>query len=237
MDANTAIKYALRKLLVIEGGDTPSSQQYTDGLEALNNIVKLWSGNKSLIFEDNKSTFTIAANTQEFTIGPTGDYVTTTKPVGVITASIKSGAREYPLKPMGAETYQRFVDKQTKGFPTWLYFRNTEPDSTFAFNLTTNSAYDFILTSYRELAEFPDGVTDMDLPPHFETALKYNLVVELAPEMGAANRVTPLMYQQAEDAKSVVIGRALNLQPARTEIARSSGYWQDGDYNISGYYR
>ena len=71
MIANTIIKNALRRLNVVQIGSDPTTQQYADGLEVLNDIVNSWSANGDLIYEDTAEEISIATNTQNFTIGAT----------------------------------------------------------------------------------------------------------------------------------------------------------------------
>ncbi len=223
MIANTIIASSLRKLLVIPAGGSPSVDQLAVGLEALNDIVKLISGNASLIFQDTLEEFTIPVGTQTFTMGPTGDFVTN-KPVQMLRASIRDARQEYVLTEMDKNVYSSFIDKTIDGLPSYIYFRNTFPDSTFYFDKTTSDEYILILTSMKSLSQFPDGATDVVLPDYYETFFKYQLMVDIAPEMGAGNRITQNMMQMAQDAKDIVIGRAVKMNVSTTEIAYINGY-------------
>lgn len=228
MNANEIIKGALRKLVVIPAGGEPTTNQYTDGLEVLNDLVASWSANASLVYQDTLEEIVIASGTQSFTLGATGDYITG-KPTEVKIASIKSGQYEYPLEEANENSYAEFRNKTNQGRPHWLYFRNTHPDSTFYFDQTTDQAYTLILTSMKELTQFPDGTTEIALPEYYKKAFKDNLTLEIAPGSGAAKRVTPLMVSQAEDSKSAVIGKSVRITPSKTELARNQKY-VDGDY-------
>lgn len=229
MNANTIIASALRKLLVVPAGGTPTATQYAVGLELLNDIIVLWSADNRLIYEESLEEISINSGTQSFTLGSTGDYVTA-KPVDVIAASIRDSGKEYPLDIIDRNIYERFSDKTLTHRPQYLYFRNTEPDSTLYFDTTTGAAYTLILTSNKALTTFPDGTTDINLPPHYEGALKAALTVEIAPEMGAANRVTPLMKLSYDNAKDAIIGRSVRLGVSSIEIPSGHHYERNGDY-------
>ena len=230
MQANTIIKAALRKLLVIPSGGTPTANQYTDGLEVLNDLVNSWSANSSLVYQDTLEEIVIAANTQNFTLGATGDYVTG-KPVEIVQMSLREDSYEWPLLEAHSNEYAEFSNKTNTGQPAWYYFRNTHPDSTFYFDVTTSSAYTLILTSMKELSEFADGTTEVSLPAYYEKAFKDNLTIELAPEMGAANRVTQIMLQVAEESKNAVIGKAVKVVPSRTDLSHLNDYNNTVRYN------
>ena len=228
MFANEIIKGALRRLVVISAGGEPTTAQYADGLEILNDLVASWSANASLVYQDTLEEITIAAGTQSFTLGATGDYVTG-KPTEVKIASLRRGKYEYPLEVANPNSYAEFRDKTNAGLPHWLYFRNTHPDSSFYFDLTTDQEYILILTSMKELTQFPDGTTEIALPAYYKKAFKDNMTLELAPGSGAAKRVTPLMMQQAEDSKNMIIGKSVRITPSKTELANNNRF-TDGDY-------
>lgn len=228
MNANKIIEGALKKLVVIPAGGTASTGQKADGLDVLNDIVASWSANASLVYQDTLEEITIAAGTQSFTLGATGDYVTG-KPTEVKIASLRRGKYEYPLEKANSNSYAEFSDKTNAGLPHWLYFRNTHPNSSFYFDLTTDQEYVLILTSMKELTQFPDGTTEISLPDYYKKAFIDTLTLEFAPQMGAAKRVTPLMKEQAADSKSMVVGKAVRITPSKTELARNNRY-TDGDY-------
>jgi len=228
MNANEIIKGALRKLVVIPAGGTPSTGQYTEGLEVLNDLVSSWSANASFVYQDTLEEITLTAGTQNFTLGPSGDY-TTNKPTEVKQASMKKGKYEYPLEDANKNSYAEFRDKDCNGLPHWLYFRNTHPNSTFYFDVTTDQEYTFILTSMKELTQFPDGTTDIVLPEYYKKSFVDNLTLELAPGSGAAKRITPLMIAQAEESRAAVIGKAVRIAPSKTELGNYDRF-TDADY-------
>lgn len=231
MLANTIIDAVLRRLLVVASGDTPSAQLRSDGLELINDMITSWSAEHTLVYEDTLESLTIPVSTQSFTIGATGDQVTA-RPLRIVTATLKDGDIEYPLNVHNAKGYQDVIDKTIVDRPETLYYRNTYPDGTMYFNVTTDKAYTLILTSMKELAQFTDGTTDNPLPPYYEKALKDNLTVEWAPELGAANRVTSMMVQKAEESKKRIVGQSLDFSVSRIDFQNGRVY-VDGDYNRS----
>lgn len=230
MNANEIIKSALRKLVVIPAGGTPSVNQYADGLEALNDLVASWSAEASLVYQDTREEITIAANTQNFTLGQSAADYATDAPTEVVSALLKDASGyEYPLKVIDVNTFDNIGEKTDTSVPDYLYFRNTFPNSTFLFETFTNQEYILVLTSMKALTQFPDGTTEIDLPPYYKRAFKQNLMLEVAPEMGAAKRVTPLMKEQAEESMNKVIGKSVKINVSRTELATQRRR-VDGDY-------
>jgi len=225
MNANSIIKAALRRLVVVPSGGTPSTNQYTDGLEVLNDLIKSWSADLSLVYEDTRETLTIPAGTKSFTMGATGDQVTT-RPLEIRLATLTVGNIDYPMSEMDEKTYQSFSNKNDVRQPFRYYYRNTYPNGTMYFESTTNVQFSLTINSIKQLTNFPDGTTEIDLPEHYERALKANLAIEIADEMGAGKRVTPLMMKAAEESKKIIIGLATDIVPSRTDIPSY------GHYNI-----
>ena len=228
MIANTIIKAALRKLLVIPAGGTPTVSQYADCLEILNDMVTSWSAQNNLVYEDTLEELTIPSGTQSITIGSTGTLVTA-RPLEIRLASLKSGTNEYPMEVIKEKTYQVYGDKTSTSQPSRLYYRNTWPNGTIYFEYTTDKEYTLILTSIKQLSTFPDGTTDISIPDHYERAFKTNLTIEAADEMGAGNRITASMVKLAEESKNAIIGQGLDIVPARIEISGHGGYSIESD--------
>lgn len=217
MIANTIIRAALRKLLVIPSGGTPTTAQYADGLEVLNDMINSWSAQRDLIYEDTKETLTIPAGTQVITIGATGGLVTG-RPLKITVATLRDNNIDYVIKLISEKEYQGFSQKNNVSRPYRLYYRNTWPNGTIYFEYTTDQSYSLILTSIKQLSSFPEGTTDVSLPDHYERALKANLTIELADEMGAGNRVSPVMMTLADEARTAIISQGIDLVPSFTEL-------------------
>lgn len=226
MNANAIIKAALRKLIVVKSGGTPTTAQYADGLEVLNDMVNSWSAQNNLVYEDTLEELSIPASTQSITIGATGTLVTG-RPLRIKIATLRDGSIEYEMNLIDQGEYAYIADKTVSGRPYELYYRNTWPNGTIYFNKTSDSAYTLILTSLKQLSTFPDGTTEVSLPDHYERALKTNLTIELADEFGAGNRVTASMVKIAEEARNAIIGQAIDIVPSRTDIPAP------GVYNIT----
>lgn len=223
MIANTIITAALRKLLVVPSGGTPTTNQLADGLEVLNDLVNSWSAQSDVVYENVLENLTIPVGTQSFTIGATGDQVTA-RPLKILVATLSYSSTEYPMVIIDSSVYPNFSNKSSSGQPFRIYFRKTWPNATIYFEYTTDKAYTLILTSMKQLSTFSDGTTDVELPDHYERALKANLVIELADEMGAGNRVTGTMMKIAEESKSAVIGQAINITESMSDIPHRGAY-------------
>lgn len=217
MIANTIIKSVFRKAFIKDGSFTPSTQQFADGLERLNDMVNTWSAHNDLVYENTREELTIPSGTLEITIGATGTLVTG-RPLKIRVASIKDNDIEYPLTIIDERQYQTYVFKISTARPYKLYYRNTWPDGTIYFEYTTDQSYTLILTSLKQLSTFPDGETDVSLPDYYEKALKDNLFIEMADELGVGNRITSALITLADNSRGAVIGQSIDIVPSRSDI-------------------
>lgn len=195
---------------------TPTAQDLADGLEVLNDGINMWSAENNLVYEDTLENLAIPAGTQSITIGATGTLVTA-RPLEIRVATLKSGDINYPLEEMAENVYANISNRESRGQPYRFYYRNTFPNGTLYFDTTTDENYTLDLTSIKNLSTFPDGTTDVSLPPHYEAALKHNLKLWLADEMGAGNRVSPNMVRLADESKKAIIGQSLDIVPSFVE--------------------
>lgn len=225
MIANEAITAALRKLLVVKAGGTPTATQLADGLEVANDLISSWSAELNLTYEDTREDLTIPSGTQSITIGPSGT-LTEARPLQITRATLNYASQEYPMRIMDEREYQR-QDKNDTRQPYKLYYRAEYPNGTLYFESTTDREYTLTLTSMKELPEFPDGTTDVAFPAYYKRAFKSNLTIELADEFGAGNRITSSMAKIAEESKKTVLGLAVNI--VESDIDLPVGY----RYNIN----
>ena len=224
MNANDIVEGALRDLMVLPSGGTPTTAQYTDGRSLLNLILADWSAQLNMVYEDTLEELTIASGTQTFSIGPSGDQ-TSNRPLKIIAANLKdSNNNEYPLKCASDKQYNRFLYKGSTSIPQWIYLRKTMPNANIYFDCSTDKAYTLVLTSLKELTTFSDGTTDVALPNHYEYALRSNLKVRGAGMFGAAKRLTPMDYKDAENAKATIVGDALQINESTTELSPGVRY-------------
>ena len=87
--AATIIARSLRLLGQIEAGGTPSSDEYADGLTALNAMVSSWNNDGLMCYARQTESLTLSASTASYTIGP-GGTLNTTRPVAIEGAWILS---------------------------------------------------------------------------------------------------------------------------------------------------
>lgn len=131
-----------------------------DGLEALNIMLRHWSGDNIRVYYWAEDSIALTG-AESYTIGPSGNIVTT-RPQGVRRAYVEvSPDNEEPIK---------------------YRYNGTFPNGTiYVDKYVTGTLY---IESLKHFTE-PDEITDtISFPPEYDEAIKYNLAVRLAPEYG-----------------------------------------------------
>ncbi len=102
----------------------------------------------------------------------------------IITASLKVGSVEYPMKLIGAEMWAKLHLKTTQSdIPTMLYAEGTFPNETLNLFYTPGAANTLVLYSEKPFTTATLD-TELSFPPAYLKAMRYGLAIELAPEYG-----------------------------------------------------
>ncbi len=218
LSRNEIIESALRKLGVLAEGQTPSTQNYSDGAMALNTVVAqlkaigmpLWA----------RSEYTFTPTTNSYTIG-TGMTLGTTFPVRLLQAFRTENGAKIPMDLVAREDFNILPTNST-GTPLKVNYQpyiNYGVISLWPTPLSTNTAT-ITLVYQRPFQYFTASTHTMDFPEEWYNAIIYHLAVRLAPEWGVPLPDRQMLMQEAktytEDA--LMTGQedaSLFLQPMR----------------------
>lgn len=194
----TKINRALRLGGIIGSGESPTTDESADALEALNAMLDSWRNDKLLVYAFKDITVTLINGTATYTIGATGGTVDTA-PVKIESAFVRQSGVDYHLKPITDAYYQAKAEKTiTSDIPSEFMFNHTFPNATitlYPVPTVANTLYVRVWTPLSAVA-----LTDtFTFPPGYEDAIVYNLTIRNSPE-----------YPN------------ITLSPAVVEIARSS---------------
>jgi len=215
---NQLIESALRKLGVLAEGQVPSTQNYTDGAIALNNVVAqlraigmpLWA----------RSEYTFTPTTTSYTIG-TGMTLNTPFPVKLLQVFRTDGGAKIGMDLVAREDFNLLPVTST-GTPLKANYQPFVNYGVISFWPTPTSTNTTTVTLvYQRPFQYFANVTDtMDFPEEWYNAIIYNLAVRLAPEWGVPLPDRQMLMQEAktytEDAlMSGQEDASLFLQPMR----------------------
>jgi hypothetical protein len=182
------IRGAFRTLGVLATEETPKASEQADALVILNDMLDSWAGERLVLFATLRSTYALTPSLSPHTIGALGTFATT-RPVRIDRASvITAGATgsETPLRLLSDAEWQDTQGKGTPGTPTYLWVETSHPLMRLHFFPVPNAADTLVLYTWQQLGRFPSANSDVDFPPGYARAIRYNLAKELAPEYGVS---------------------------------------------------
>lgn len=199
--ARDIIKRALQQNGVLTKGESPSGDEASDGLKALNAMLGTWSNDSLLIFVRQSESFPLVSGQSSYTIGSGGDF-NTTRPMQILTAFTRIGDVDYHMSIIPDTSYDNITFKSLQSsIPETMFYSAGNPLGTITIYPvpTTGTLH---IRSEKELTSFTTLDTDLDLQPGLEEALVMNLAVRLAPQYG--QQVDQITYQIAGESLGAV---------------------------------
>jgi len=183
------IKAGMRKAGVLSYGETPESSRLTDGLQALQLMLRNWASKRIRVFASAKESFNLVSSKYIYTWGPGGD-ITTTRPHQILGAFVKdSGGTDHPIDVIPEGWYRGISLKTITGRPQFLFYHPLYPVAAIYLhpipNLTETMWVDS-LKPFTEISSFATLADTIAFPPNYEEALIYNLAIRIAPEYGVS---------------------------------------------------
>lgn len=191
---------------LIRSGQTPSTQESSDGLATLNHILSSWSLERLSVHTILHATFSLAAATESYTMGPAATWATTLRPVKILSAEAYSGQFRAGLEVLPLPEFRRRAQNPTgirQSLPDLLAHDNTATTITvFVFplpNATISIDVDYwtVLTAFALLGDA------ISMNPGYELALRKALAVEMC----SWQRITcpPDLAAAAQNSKAAIV--------------------------------
>lgn len=194
MKVRQLLRAAMRVIGVAEGAD---AQAYADALESCNSMLKLWAARGRVTHHIITEPFPLVVGQESYTIGIGGNF-DTSRPSEVAGGFTRDTNNvDLQIHPVDREQYNLNPNKTVRGRPRHIYYNPTYPLAVVHLQPVPDLAYTLSLDSVKPLTTLVSLDSDINLPPEYEEAIKYNLAVRLAPENGV-----PLTAE--------VVGLALN---------------------------
>src|SRR4051794_6349178 len=109
MDATALLTLVLKDIGETEGDETPETQELNDGLSTLNHIISSWSNEGLVVPGLSHTTFSLAADTPNYTMGSGATWSTTSRPMKIVGAEAYSGKFRNGLECVGYAEFRRRV--------------------------------------------------------------------------------------------------------------------------------
>lgn len=225
MTVTQLLKSAYR---LIMGDDDPNTDDLNNGMAVLNAMLNEWSTRRSGIYTVTKENHTLTIGVGEYAIG-TGADIDTLRPIRILDAYLGDNGADSGILIVDREWYNRRSDKNSNGTPSELYYEPTYPNGTIRLHPKPSGAFVLNIDSQKALAQYTHITNDVNLPPEYETALKFNLAIDWANELGT-EPTTVIVARAAESYKNL---RTLHSQPPKRVLTNPLG-GAGRSYDISG---
>lgn len=193
------ITRALRSLQVLGTDESPSADQASDSFDSLNDLLASWSTDQTMFYQIVLQNFPLISGQKDYTIGPSGNF-NTTRPMSIQNAYVNWSGIDYSLGIVTMEQYDQISLKTTQTqIPYVLQLDTGFPLSTIKlWPVPNDPTATLFIESRQPFTSFATLTTDVNMPPGYERALRYNLALELMPEYGVNN---PKIDKLASNAK------------------------------------
>lgn len=211
------VRLALKDSGVLGVGQTALAEDTNDAFDTMNMILTQWQRKRWLVYHLVDHSI-VSTGATSYTIGPGGD-IDTYRPSTIEAAFFRQilnpqpNQVDYPLSLLlSYEDYSRITLKQLVTLPQWLFYDSSYPLGTlYPWPVIQSAIYELHVITRQELTEFTSLSQDIDLPPEYVAALRYNLAARLRP-----------MYQLPPDPSLTALAEdSLNtLRQANVQIPR-----------------
>lgn len=183
--AGTLVKSAMRLGGAIATGETPTADELTDGLAALNDLLETWSTQNLAVYGNAVETFATIAGQAVYTIGPGGNW-NTVRPVRINdNAYCTFQGVDFPVDRISQDEYNLIALKtQQQPIVEKLLYVNENPLGRITLWPVPSQIVNITIDSDRILTAVADTATVMNLPPGYLLAMKHALWILMAPDYG-----------------------------------------------------
>lgn len=201
---------ALVSLGELSQGETPNAEDGAFCLTRLNAMLDSFSTQRLNLYSVSKFTGALVANTQDYTIGPSGATFTNARPLLVQTATIVlPNTITEPMRILTSKEWAEIKEKALTGvLPDKLYFEPSYPNGTLHVHPRPSGTPTLELYYWTVLSTFANLSATFTFPPGYYHAIMWNLCVEISP--GYNKPLDPVTQMRAQQGLSAI--QNLNAQ-------------------------
>lgn len=188
---NEIIQRALRLVGALSTGEVVSAEQYQQGYDALNSIIKGWQARHVFLWAMKTGTVSILTSTKSYTL-------TEDPPIIYIErAWIRKTNDDNPMELISWSQYQDIPDKDSTGEPYQYTIDNKSAQTLWVWP-KPDANYTMAYLAYTKLSDWDSSSGTGDLPAKWQQALTWTLAHELGFEYGLKLGEIQLLEKQAE---------------------------------------
>ena len=194
LQRNDIVAAAMRKIGALAKGQTPATEDYTNGTQALNSLISLFSTDGMPLWKRTETTVPLVDGTQSYTLS------SSLKLTQIILRSTSSSV-QYELTVKSLYDFNQ-LPQSDEGMPVHFTYTPGISDGTLRLWPTPDSSaatdYEVVAVYQKEFDGFISATDTPDFPPYWTDALIYGLAVRLAPEFGVPLQDRQLLIKEAE---------------------------------------
>lgn len=229
---------ALTEIGVLGQGNVVQAGDAAWALEKLQRLIDRFNARQAMISNVNFSLFTLIANHQPHTIGPTGDFNMPQRPVKLVAANLVLGGTTPVDIPLYVGDDAWWADQRVKSLtstlPTGVYYSPDNPLGNLNFWPIPTQVNQVRLELWTGLTQAVGLATALAMPSAYWDAVVLSLARDLAPSYGpealqvVSSAAFSTMYRDA--IKAI---QANNMQSPRIATAEAGQGCGDsrGDFN------
>lgn len=212
---------ALKKAGILGVGQSALAEDINDAFTDLNDMIAQWRTKRWLVYRL-ETLSKVSTGALSYTVGTGGD-INTLRPDRIESAFVRlintpsPNQVDYPLQILDArEDYNRIALKNFSSFPDYIFYDSNYPlGRIYVWPVPLANIYEIFISVKQPIEQFTSLAQDINLPPEYMAALKFNLAVRLlAGYPGIAP--TPQLLGLAEDSLNVI--RQSNTQVAQLQM-------------------
>jgi hypothetical protein len=183
---------SMRLLGLVQANQAPTDAEIQQGIRALNVMIDSWSNDRLMIFKLQPYYFLTAAGQQNYTLGPTGDWVVQ-RPMNIeqayvnLTSSVGNQLQttSLPISKANDSQWASIVTKyvQTQ-IPNIFYDNGNYPNRTISLYPIPTGTIEIVLWLWQPLLTFANIDEVISFPKGYVRCIRFNLATELAPDFG-----------------------------------------------------
>ena len=209
MTGNDYIASALRLIGALASGESPTAAESNDCLMIFQQLLDSWQAERLNIFQITRSVQIPATLKQTYTLGLGGDFNIARPPrvqrIGVINQPTAAQPVELDLASLNESQWLAIPVKNTQGaLPLEYWNDGSFPLMNINFWPIPSVLVYFALYYWTLLTSPPDFVTDIEFPPAYARAIRYNLAVDLMAEFPGNPEKYPMVMKIASESKLAI---------------------------------
>lgn len=204
MTASDIIERAMVKIRIIAPGEASPANKVYQVLDELNSMLESWFLEDLMIVYDILESFPLTIGKEEYTYGVGGDF-DSARPTGIKDESfIRNVIGIDSVIGLHSLAYYRrkHLKNAVGSIPTILAYHPEYPLGKIFIWCSPSSGTTLHMRVTKQLVEFSDLTTQVNLEPGWGRALVANLAVEIAPGFG--KKVSPELIVLAMQAKQSI---------------------------------